>query len=111
MQGPPSSPQGHGPSRDAADRYGARLGVLRSAGLASKRWAAASSTFGLEGACRREGGAAGHGRRPAAARRVTWDNVGVAEHHPNRLERHAELVGRDLGESGLDDLAVRHLRR
>ena len=37
------------------------------------------------------------------------DDVAVADDDPDLLERHAELVGRDLGERRLVALAVRHL--
>src|SRR5262249_13011760 len=38
-----------------------------------------------------------------------WDDVGVADYYADLPERHAELVGGDLGQGRLVALAVRHL--
>ncbi len=53
--------------------------------------------------------ASGHGGRPAAAGQPERDDVAVADHDADLLERHAELVGGDLGQGRLVALAVRHL--
>src|SRR5580700_12028667 len=61
----------------------------------------------LPGAMERH--ASGHGGRPAAAGQSERDDVAVADYDANLLERHAELVGGDLGQGRLVALAVRHL--
>ena len=53
--------------------------------------------------------ASGHGGRPAASGQSERDDVSVADYDANLLERHAELVGGDLGQGRLVALAVRHL--
>ena len=53
--------------------------------------------------------ASGHGGRPAASGQAEWDHGAVADHDAYLLERHAELVGGDLGQGRLVALAVRHL--
>ena len=83
--------------------------ISRSPALASSRCAATSSTLSLSCRAPCSVGAAGHGRRPAAAGEPERDHVAVADDDPDLLERHAELVGRDLGERGLVALPVRHL--
>ncbi len=57
--------------------------------------------------------ASGHRGRPAAARAREAERRDrrVAVAHPHLLDRHAERVGRDLGERGLVTLAVGHLLR
>ena len=61
----------------------------------------------LPGAVQRH--ASGHGGRPAAAGQPERDDVAVADDDADLLERHAELVGGDLGQGRLVALAVRHL--
>ena len=59
-----------------------------------------------------QGAAAGHHRRPAAARPEAGRYGGrVADDDVDPIERHTELVGGDLGQRGLMTLAVRHLGR
>ena len=55
--------------------------------------------------------AAGHRRRPAPARAREAErrDARVAVAHADLLDRHAELVGRDLGQRRLVALAVGHL--
>src|SRR5262249_14133660 len=65
--------------------------------------------LGLELPSAVQGHASGHGGRPAAAGQPERDDVGVTDDDADLLERHAELVGSDLGKGRLVALAVRHL--
>ena len=77
------------------------------AGLDEERREVEHLGLQLPGAVQRD--AAGHGGRPAAAGQPEGDGVAVADDDADLLERHAELVGGDLGEGGLVALPVRHL--
>ena len=85
--------------------------ISRSCGSASSSSAAIASDLLAQRAGRVQHRPVGHGRGPAPAggdQRERRD-VGVAVAHGDRLERHAELVGRHLGERRLVALAVRVL--
>ena len=85
--------------------------ISRSSTLASSRWPARSRTLARRARATCERGAAGQGRRPAAAGEAGRHDIGVAHHDPHVLERHAELVGRDLRQRRLVALPVGHLPR